>query len=70
MTLKECPFCGEKAKLRMHQSEQYGTQYSVYCTCCGANPYVPDTKDNAVRRWNVRCVTTIVNNGTMNFSFD
>jgi Lar family restriction alleviation protein len=51
--LKNCPFCGHKARQYTYQTD-YGTQrYAVQCTNCGAEI---DTlsKTVVIRLWNKR----------------
>jgi Lar family restriction alleviation protein len=51
--LRECPFCGGKAKI---QGRGYLTEdYRVYCTSCGCSTKQwTQTKEEAIAAWNRR----------------
>lgn len=50
--LRPCPFCGGRAAM---SSWKQLSEYSVYCTKCGAvaGDY-EDTEEKAIARWNKR----------------
>ena len=55
--LKACPFCGEKARIRVIRREYTGDQYIVGCqsvNCFGRNSRRWDDLERAVRAWNRR----------------
>lgn len=56
-TLKECPFCGGKAKLSNRlvvDGTQVKTVYHIYCTKCLATIAEYDTEFGALAAWNQR----------------
>ncbi len=55
--LKECPFCGGKAKLSNRlvvDGTQVKTVYHIYCTNCLAAIAEYDTEFSALAAWNMR----------------
>ena len=55
--LKECPFCGGKAKLSNRlvvDRTQVKTVYHIYCTKCLATIAEYDTEFGALAAWNKR----------------
>ena len=50
--LKPCPFCGGNA-LSGDTSKHYN-EYLVWCTRCGAETDVQDTRAEAISAWNRR----------------
>ena len=55
--LKECPFCGGKAKLSNRlvvEGTQVKTVYHIYCTKCLVATAEHDTEYGAIAAWNMR----------------
>lgn len=52
--LKDCPFCGGKARIEYHSYALPDFSYYVRCTTCHARAEASGTANTAARNWNRR----------------
>jgi len=53
-TLRECPFCGGKAKVNYFGNEYHIPFYSVSCSECGCKQASSIHKESVINAWNRR----------------